>query len=53
VTGKSRGFGFVRYGDRAVQASVFGQTHTVKGRRVELKYPKQVKPVHIKMCFFP
>lgn len=43
MTGKSRGFGFVRYGDRAIQAHVFGQPHTIKGRRVELKYPKQVK----------
>ena len=44
-TGKSRGFGFVRYGDRAVQASVFESSHTIKGRRVELKYPKQVHMV--------
>lgn len=42
-TGKSRGFGFVRYGDSAVQASVFEGSHTIKGRRVELKYPKQVR----------
>ena len=41
-TGKSRGFGFVRYGDRMVQANVFDASHTIKGRRVELKYPKQV-----------
>ena len=43
MTGKSRGFGFVRYGDRAIQAHVFGQPHTIKGRRIELKYPKQVR----------
>ena len=41
MTGKSRGFGFVRYSDRAVQVSVFESSHTIKGRRVELKYPKQ------------
>ena len=46
-TKKSRGFGFVRYGDRAIQASVFeAPSHTIKGRRLELKYPKQVKGWH-------
>ena len=42
LTGKSRGFGFVRYGDRAVQANVYARKHIIKGRKVDLKYPKQV-----------
>ncbi len=41
-TGKSRGFGFVRFGDRQVQDKVFEmENHTVKGRHVDLRYPKQ------------
>ena len=42
-TGKSRGFGFVRFGDRQIQEKVFEkQDHSVKGRHVDLRFPKQV-----------
>ena len=43
-TKKSRGFGFVRFGDRQVQDRVFEmRNHTIKGRHVDLRFPKQVR----------
>jgi len=42
-TGKSRGFGFVRFGDRQIQEKVFEKPdHSIKGRHVDLRFPKQV-----------
>ena len=41
-TGKSRGFGFVRYFDEDIQKKVQGMKHTVKGRKVDVKFPKKV-----------
>ena len=41
-TGKSRGFGFVRFFDPAVQLKVQGMSHTIKGRRIDMKHPRKV-----------
>lgn len=41
-TGKSRGFGFVRYFDEDIQKKVQGMKHTIKGRKVDVKFPKKV-----------
>lgn len=41
-TGRSRGFGFVRFFDVSLQQKVFNMQHTIKGRRVDLRYPRRV-----------
>ena len=41
-TGKSRGFGFVRFFDPAVQQKVQSMSHTIKGRRIDMKHPRKV-----------
>ena len=48
VTGKSRGFGFVRFFDPAVQEKVQSMQHTIKDRRIDIKHPRKVH-VHIYM----
>lgn len=40
-TGRSRGFGFVRYFDPEIQRKVQAMKHTIKNRRVDVKYPKK------------
>lgn len=40
-TMRSRGFGFVRYFDPELQAKVQAMKHTIKGRKVDIKYPKK------------
>ena len=42
ATNKSRGFGFVRYFDYEIQKKVQTMKHVIKGRRVDIKYPKKV-----------
>ena len=42
VTGKSRGFGFVRFFDPAVQDKVQSMQHTIKDRRIDIKHPRKV-----------
>jgi len=39
-TGKSRGFGFIRFKDPGVASNVITQTHIIMGRRAEVKLPK-------------
>ena len=42
-TGKSRGFGFVRFSDPQVREKVaYDLNHAIKGRKVDVKYPKAV-----------
>jgi RNA recognition motif-containing protein len=41
VTGKSRGFGFVRFLDPAVQDKVQSMQHTIKDRRIDIKHPRK------------
>ena len=41
-TGRSRGFGFVRFFDVNLQQKIFNMQHTIKGRRVDLRYPRRV-----------
>ena len=42
-TGKSRGFGFVRYFDPSVQDKVQCMQHNIKGRRIDIKHPRKVE----------
>ena len=42
-SGKSRGFGFVRFSDGDLQRKVHGMKHAINGRRIELKLPRQVR----------
>ena len=42
VTGKSRGFGFVRFFDPAIQDKVETMQHTIKDRRIDIKHPRKV-----------
>ena len=42
-TGRSRGFGFVRYFDNEIQKNVQGMKHVIKGRKVDVKFPKKVR----------
>ena len=44
-SGKSRGFGFVRFSDGDLQRKVHGMKHAINGRRIELKLPRQVRLV--------
>ncbi len=48
-TKKSRGFGFLRYESVDVQDKVMGMTHSIKGRRCELKPPRKV---HVNVVLF-
>ena len=37
--GRSRGFGFIRYATYACQVKILQQTHTIAGRKCEVKIP--------------
>ena len=38
-SGKSRGYGFIRYADYEAQERVIGKAHFIEGRRCEVKIP--------------
>ena len=46
-TRESRGFGFLRFKDPAIQSKVMTMTHTIKGRRCELRPPRKVSYAHV------
>ena len=50
VTGKSRGFGFVRFLDPLVQQKVQTMQHTIKDRRVDIKHPRKVRGLSNVFC---
>ena len=50
VTGKSRGFGFVRFYDPAVQDKVQSMQHTIKDRRIDIKHPRKVRGYIALIC---
>ena len=52
ATGKSRGFGFVRFSDPAVQYKVQSMQHTIKDRRVDIKHPRKVHMCSIFMHYY-
>lgn len=52
VTGKSRGFGFVRFFDPAVQDKVQSMQHIIKDRRIDIKHPRKVSLLNTYMCVF-
>lgn len=39
-TGQSRGFAFIRFKDANVARTVLARTHTILGRRVDIRSPK-------------
>ena len=52
-TGKSRGFGFVRYFDPSVQDKVQSMQHNIKGRRIDIKHPRKVgATIHVHVCTY-
>ena len=40
MTGESRGFGFVSFADNKVAETVLSRTHTILGRRCEVRLPR-------------
>ena len=40
MTGESRGFGFVSFADNEAAEEVLGRTHTILGRRCEVRLPR-------------
>ena len=51
VTGKSRGFGFVRFFDPAVQDKVQSMQHIIKDRRIDIKHPRKVSVLCVCKCY--
>lgn len=45
MTHRSRGFGFLRFKDPSIHASVMKMPHTINGRRCELRPPRKVGEV--------
>ena len=40
TTGESRGFGFVSFSDNETAEDVLGRSHTIMGRRCEVRLPR-------------
>ncbi|XP_065060755.1 TAR DNA-binding protein 43-like, partial [Rhopilema esculentum] len=52
MTGESRGFGFVTFADNEAAEEVLGRTHTILGRRCEVRLPRAKDDPHIPYKLF-
>jgi len=52
TTGESRGFGFVSFSDNETAEDVLGRSHTIMGRRCEVRLPRAKDDPHIPYKLF-